>query len=482
MSGLDRVKVVSAVKWSAITEVVAKLVLPLTSMVLARLLTPEAFGIVATITMIVSFAEIFTDAGFQKYIVQHNFKDQEDREQSTNVAFWSNLVMSLFLWLVIFIFDEPLAVLVGNPGLGYVISIASASIPLAAFSSIQMANYRRDLDFKTLFKARMIGLIVPLVITIPLAFWLRSFWALVIGTIAQNLVNAIVLTIFSTWKPKFYYSFEKLKEMFSFTIWSMIEAISIWLTHYVDIFIVGIALSQYYLGLYKTSMSIVGQITALITSITTPVLFSSLSRLQDNKAEFERLFLRFQKIVALLIFPIGVGLFLYRDFITVILLGKQWAEAAYFVGLWGLTSTVAIVLSHYCSEVYRALGKPKLSVLAQWLHIIVLLPVVLISVKYGFKTLCTARALVRLEMVVVQLIIMHLFVKLSPWKMFKNVSYPAMATIIMAVVSLLLSFVSNSAWWSVISILICFLVYIAIICLHRDERMAIISLFKRNKE
>ena len=310
MSGLDRVKVVSAVKWSAITEVVAKLVLPLTSMVLARLLTPEAFGIVATITMIVSFAEIFTDAGFQKYIVQHNFKDQEDREQSTNVAFWSNLVMSLFLWLVIFIFDEPLAVLVGNPGLGYVISIASASIPLAAFSSIQMANYRRDLDFKTLFKARMIGLIVPLVITIPLAFWLRSFWALVIGTIAQNLVNAIVLTIFSTWKPKFYYSFEKLKEMFSFTIWSMIEAISIWLTHYVDIFIVGIALSQYYLGLYKTSMSIVGQITALITSITTPVLFSSLSRLQDNKAEFERLFLRFQKIVALLIFPIGVGLYI----------------------------------------------------------------------------------------------------------------------------------------------------------------------------
>ena len=65
-------KVRNATKWSTVTEIAAKLVTPITSMVLARLLTPEAFGVVATLTMIITFAELFTDAGFQKYLIQHN--------------------------------------------------------------------------------------------------------------------------------------------------------------------------------------------------------------------------------------------------------------------------------------------------------------------------------------------------------------------------------------------------------------------------
>ena len=76
-----------ATKWSSITEIAAKLISPIVNMVLARLLAPEAFGVVATITMVISFAEIFTDAGFQKYIIQHEFADDEELNKSTNVAF-----------------------------------------------------------------------------------------------------------------------------------------------------------------------------------------------------------------------------------------------------------------------------------------------------------------------------------------------------------------------------------------------------------
>ena len=80
-------KVKTATKWSTVGEVAAKLVTPISSMVLARLLTPEAFGVVTTLTMIITFAEIFTDAGFQKYLIQHEFRDARDRDESTNVAF-----------------------------------------------------------------------------------------------------------------------------------------------------------------------------------------------------------------------------------------------------------------------------------------------------------------------------------------------------------------------------------------------------------
>ena len=113
MSELNN-KVVNATKWSALAEGISKLVGPITSMVLARVLTPAAFGIVTTLTMIIAFVEIFTDAGFQRYIIQHEFKDAQDQDNFTNVAFWSNLTMSFLFWGVIVLFADPLASLVGK--------------------------------------------------------------------------------------------------------------------------------------------------------------------------------------------------------------------------------------------------------------------------------------------------------------------------------------------------------------------------------
>lgn len=469
-------KILSATKWSTITEIVAKLITPITSVVLARLLTPEAFGVVTTLTMVITFAEIFTDAGFQKYLIQHEFVDDTDRDQSTNVAFWSNLIMSLAIWAIIAVFADPLAAMVGNPGLGHVLIIACVSIPLAAFSSIQMALYKRDLDFKTLFKVRIAGICIPLLVTVPLAFYLRSYWALVIGTIVSNAANAILLTVYSKWKPRFYYSFLKLKEMFSFSAWSVVEAVSIWLTGYVDIFIIGVYLNEYYLGLYKTSMTVVGQIMGLITAATTPILFSSLSRLQTDEQAFQTLFFKFQKLVGLLVIPLGVGIFCYSDLITKILLGNQWLEASSFIGLWGLTSAVTIVLSHYSSEVYRAKGRPKLSVLAQVLHLIVLWPAVLIAVKDGFEVLTITRALVRLEMIVVNLAIMYFVVKISPLAMLKNIGFPIVSSLIMLLLGLGLKNILPTTLWCILSMLICGIFYLLIILLSRDNRRLLKSL------
>ena len=461
-------KVVTATKWATIGEVASKLVTPITSMVLARLLTPEAFGVVTTLAMIISFAEIFTDAGFQKYLVQHEFKDAQDRDESTNVAFWSNLAMSLLIWGIIIIFANPLAALVGNPGLGHVLIVACVSIPLAAFSSIQMALFKRDLDFRTLARVRIISTLIPLLVTVPLAFWLRSYWALVIGTITVNLVNAILLTVFSEWKPRWFYSIAKFKEMFSFTVWSMIEAVSIWLTAYVDVFIVGTMLSQYYLGLYKTSSTLVGQIMGLITAITTPILFSALSRLQNDENGFQRLFFRFQKLVGLLLMPLGMIIFLFSDFVTDLILGSQWTEASGFVGLWGLTNALTIVLSHYSSEVYRAKGKPKLSVLAQLLHIVVLWPTVLIAVRYGFETLYIARSLVRIEMIAVNLLIMGLIIKMPVGKMFTNIIPSCIAAVTMVLVILLPE--PNTLWLNIAYIGISLVLYFTVVLLFKNER------------
>ena len=463
-------KVIKATKWSTLTQFMGKLVVPITNMILARILAPEAFGVIATINMVVSFADMFTDAGFQKYIVQHEFKNENEKSEYITVAFWTNLAISIILWILISIFSESISTLVGSPGLGNVLVIAGFSLILTSFSSIQMAIFRRDFDYKTLFFMRLINILIPFIITIPLALLGFSFWSLLIATITGNLLNAIMLTIKSKWKPNFYYSIEKLKKMLSFSLWSLAESIATWSISWSGTFIVGMNLNQYYIGLYKTSISTVNGITGIVTDSTTSVLFSTLSRLQNNKIELENTFLKFQRLASYILFPLGVGIYTYRQLITSILLGSQWKEAALFVGIWGLSSSISIVFGQYCSELYRAIGKPKISLLAQLLHLVVLIPALLISSKSSFTILIYTRCLIRLEYIFVNIVILSCIIKIKPVLMIKNIFPPIIGAVIMGAVAIVLNQISSNIIWSLISILICIIVYLIIMLTFSSVR------------
>lgn len=470
-----------AAKWSTITEIVSKLITPITNMILARIISPDEFGVVATITMIMSFADMFTDAGFQKYLVQNEFKDDKEKYRSANVAFFTNLIISIILWILIIIFRNKLAYIVGNPGLGNVIAIATVQLLMTSFSSIQMALYRRDFDFKTLFSIRIISVFVPFIVTLPLALLGFSYWSILIGTITMQLINAIVLTVKSKWKPTMYFSYKLLKEMFSFSIWSLIEAITIWFTTWIDMFIIGSALNQYYLGIYKTSTTMVNSIMSLITASIVPVLFSALSRLQNNDIEFKKMYFNIQKVVAVFVLPLGVGIYLYSNFVTNILLGNGWNEASKVIAIWGLTSSIMIVFSYFSSEVYRAKGRPKLSVLSQILHLIVLVPICIYSSKFGFWTLVYARAWIRMEAVLVNLIIMKLSFKISIIRTLKNVYPIIISTIIMAIIGYLMQQISKGDLWNLISIIICIVTYLIVLYMFPNMRKEVDLLLRRLK-
>lgn len=470
-------KIGRATKWSSITEIATKLVSPLVNIVLARLLIPSAFGIVATITMVISFAEIFTDAGFQKYIIQHEFKNDEELDNNTNVAFWTNILVSITICIIIFIFRDSIASIVGNKGLGNSISVASLLIIVAAFSSIQMARFKRDLNFKTLFFVRTGSSFIPLIVTIPLAMVMRNYWALLIGNFATNIFNAVVLTITSKWRPRFFYSFKIFKEMFAFSAWTLLESISIWLTSNIGIFIVGAQLNEYYLGLYKTSMATINSYMGIITSALVPVLFSALSRYQDDEINFKKTYNFFQRITAMFVIPMGVGIFIFSDLVTLILLGKQWTEASGFIGIWGLTSAITIVLSHFASEVFRSKGNPKISLVSQLVQMSVLIPTIIISIKYGFKALYISRSLVRLELILFSTIALKLLYKFEIFKVVKNITPPIIASLIMGVVAILLKDIFASILWQFAVIAICVLVYFAaLLLLFPTARKEIVEL------
>lgn len=449
-----------ATRWSAVTEVASRLILPLVNMVLARLLTPDAFGVVATVTMIVSFAEILADAGFQKYIIQHKFDSEEELNQSTDVAFWTNIAISIVLWVIIFVFSDQLASLVGNPGLGNVVTIASLSLPILAFSSIHISRFKRQMNFKSLFFVRIISALVPVFVTIPLAIITHSYWALIIGTIASNLSNAIVLGVRSEWKPKFFYSFTRLKEMLSYSWWVLLESVTTWMTSYSDTFIVSISLSSYYIGLYKTSMVTVNQIMGLIVSAASGPLFVALSRLQNDKQGLVTTYNSYMRSLAFLIFPLSVGIWLYRDVITLVLLGNQWMEASDFIGLWGLTSSISLVFGTFANGLYNAIGKTFLSFSVSFANLIIMIPLLLWATPKGFECLYIFRSMLRVSFVIIQMVAMAIFLKYPIGKFLKRICPVALPTLIMCAVGLLLKMVSKSMLWDFFSIAVCIAVYL----------------------
>ena len=259
----------------------------------------------------------------------------------------------------------------GSPGLGFPIAVACASLPLTSFSSIQLALYRRRLDFKTVMPVRVVTALVPLVVTVPLALAGIGFWSLIFGTIAGNIVTAFALTALSPWKPQLYYSFPLLQKMFAFSGWSLLEAIAIWATSWAGTFVVGNLLDAYDLGLYRQPMTLVNSAFNLITNATTPVLFSSLSRLQGSMEEFQSFFYRFQFNVAMFVLPLGFGIFCFRDFLTDLLLGSQWRNAALMLGCWGLSTLwwYSGIIAVRFSVQLASLGRPysaSASICALW--------------------------------------------------------------------------------------------------------------------
>ena len=471
-------KISASVKWASITEIAAKLITPFSSLILARLLSPDEFGVVATVTMVTSFADVFTDAGFQKYLIQKKFENEKQLERNANVAFWTNLTISCLLWGAIIIFSEQISSLVGNPGLGNVISIASISLVLTSFSSIQSAIYKKKFDFKTLFIARIVGAFMPIVVTIPLALLGCSYWSIVIGTIATNFANALILTVKSTWKPTLFYKFYILKKMFSFSMWTLIESILVWMTSYIGTFIIGRYLTSYYLGLYKNSISMVTSLMNIVAASTASVLLSALSVVKQDKKEFDEILYSFQQKVGLLMIPLGVGVFLYREFATDVLFGSQWSEASAFVGLYSLAQAFAMLTGQYISLTFTATERPKLSVLSQILQLVELVALLLLTVEKGFTWLIIARSVARALFGVINMVLGKIYINMSPLKMIRNMFPAVLGSLVMVVITFIFGGLFDSYLWNIIMIAICAVAYFITILIIPESRNIVVPIVK----
>ena len=469
-------RVANATKWSALAEVFAKIAAPIVNSVLARLLDPEMFGVVASITIITSFADIFTDAGFQKYVIQHEYTDEESLNKDANIAFTSNFVLSTLIYLCIFTFRKQLAKAVGCPDAYNALAVAALTVLCTSFSSINIARFRRELNFKPLFYVRLGSSIIPLLVTVPLAFLLKSYWALVFGTLAQQFFIALVTFVISKHRPRLLFDLSNFKGMLFFSAWNLCETMSIWFAGQANIFIVANTLTAYYLGLYRNGMTTINSYMAIVTAAVTPVLFAALSRTQNDPDEYKATFSRFQKGLAILIIPMGVGIFVYRELAVKILLGSKWLKIADFMGLWALMSACTITLSNTACEVYRSKGKPKVSFILQLIYLVFYVPVIYVSAHKGFEILCLWACLVRLLPIIFDIITLKVKFDIEPKLILSNTWFSGIAAIFMGIAGFLLRGLSQNLVWQFVSIGICVMLYFGMQIANPNMRKELLSL------
>ena len=477
---IDSTIINNSTKWTFVTEVAAKIVTPVTNMFLARLLTPDAFGIMATIQMVLAFAEMLADAGFQKFVVQHEYGDDVEKEESILVTIYTNVVLSFVVWLCIVFFREEIATLAGSPGLGFALAVASCAVPMVAFCSVQLAVMRRNFEFKKLLYFRLVMVVEPLLVAVPLAYLGYGYWALIIGFVGGYVVQSLAVLFGSSVRLRWSYSFQRLREMFSFSAWSFVEAVFIWLSVWADVLMLSKVLSSYYLGIYRMSVISVGALLGIFANAVTPVLYSALSRLQFHRQEFVTALLNIQKKTALILVPLGVGIFVYRDLARKILFGSQWADAELMLGLFALTECVKIIYCNFSSEVYRSLGSPKISTLAQILHICAVFPV-LCFFSYDFTVLVWARNLVRLQFVLVHFLLLAWLVKINPIGMIENTWHYLLASVAMGLFGYYSRIAADSVWYDWCSILLCVVVYFGVLCSWSQERDMLLNMWKTKK-
>ncbi|MEH7180546.1 lipopolysaccharide biosynthesis protein [Neobacillus vireti] len=385
-------KTSKAAKWSLLAELAYRAITPVTLIVLARLLTPEDFGIVAIATILISFFQTISELGFNKIIIQKE-GNKEQINKICDIAFWTNLLMSFILILLQIIFANKIAVLFKAPESALLLKVMSIQVLFYSLMSVQNSILQRELKFRLLFIVRIITVVFPALINIPLALMGFGYWALVFGSLVGSFANCIGLWLVSNWRPNLEFDLKLFKELLKLSLWNSSEALLGWIVGWMDIIIVAVYLTTQDLGLFRVAQNFTQTIFIVFINPLLPVLFSSLSRLQNNQLEFYRLFLIAQKTLCLIGFPIGILIIGFGDFLGKMFFGNQWGEIGLVIGILGLMNGF-ITIIRLNPEGYRAMSRTDINSKIMLINICIYIPTLVISAIYGFYIFLIVRGLV----------------------------------------------------------------------------------------
>ena len=356
--------------------------------VIARILSPSDYGVVAMMAVFIAIANVFIHNGFNAAIIQK--KEADNRAFGT--ALLINFLIGSFLYSILFFASPAIANFYHEPQLKVCLRVLALILPIGSISSIQSAIAVRRMRFRNLFICNVIGSVSSGVIGITCALLGFGYWALIVQQITSVVVIAIALTYHATWKPKFDFERKSAGEMFSFG-WKMLAAAlmnSIY--NELNSLIIGRKYTAADLSLYTKGRTFPSTITSGVDSALQSVLLSSFSKNQSNEKELHRLIKVSSVTNTYLVVPILAFLAVAGNTIVSLLLTDKWLPMVPYMQICCLTYAfhpVAAINMQALAAVGRSDMRLKLEFIKKPFGIIMLI----LAIPYGPMAIAISAAI-----------------------------------------------------------------------------------------
>lgn len=319
--------ILSSLFWKFFERVGTQLMQFVVSVVLARILSPDDFGVIALVTIFIAIATVFVQSGLNTALIQK--KDVSSVDFSS--VFYASLAIAGAVYCLIFFLAPLIASFYAKPQLSLVLRVLSLTLFIGTFNSIQLAYISRQMLFKKLFY-RSIGAMLPSgIFGIVLALMGFGVWALVGQQLLNGILGVLIMWFTVPWRPHFEFSFSRLKSLFSFG-WKLLCS-SLLDVGYNNLrgLVIGKVFSPADLAYYNRGDHLPNLLINNVNSSIQSVMLPSLSALQDNTPQLKRLMRRAIVTSCFLIMPLMAGLAMLAKPVVLILLGEKWLPAVPFV-------------------------------------------------------------------------------------------------------------------------------------------------------
>lgn len=327
MSESLKQKTVKGVGWSFADNIANSGITFLVGLVLANILTPEEYGIMAMVTIFIAVSNSIVDSGFSNALI----RKINIRSVDYNTVFYFNLIVSIFLYLILYVSAPAISVFFKEPVLVDVMRVIGWILIINALAIIPRTIFVRNINFKAQTKVSLIASVSSGVIGIGMALAGWGVWSLVGQQLSRQLLNTVFLWIFCRWRPLWEFSTQSFKELFGFG--SKLLASGLIDTIFKDIYslVIGRFYSAADLGQYTRASQFNTIFSSNLTTVVQRVSYPVLSSIQNEPERLLGAYRRVIKTTMLITFACMLGLAAVAKPLIVILIGEKWLPAVYFL-------------------------------------------------------------------------------------------------------------------------------------------------------
>ena len=381
VSDLKR-KTVKGFFWSSLESLLSQGQGIIFGIFLARMLSPQEFGLIGMITIFISLSQVFVDSGLSQSLI----RKQNCSTQDYSTIFWVNLAVGLVCYVIIWIAAPFIAGFYGKPELVSLTRVTSLAILIGSVTLIQQTILIKGVDFKTLTKSSTIGTFVSGASSLILAFYGFGVWSLVWRTIINQVVRSGILWNQNRWFPKFYYSKLLLKEHFTFGSNILIISIVAALYKNLSNLIIGKNYSDRILGYYTNADQYSLMPSSTISSITNKVSYPVLSEMQNDDKKLKASINKLITTVMYISFVIMFGLAAIAKPLFVVILGEKWLPSV--VMFQALCIAYVISPMHVINQnIMKIKGRTDLYLRTEIIKHIIFTPLLILGAVYGITIL-----------------------------------------------------------------------------------------------